>query len=177
MSDNADPCQDIRPDLVAFLDNELDPAGRERVEAHVASCADCAREVSFFQRTWELLDEYQGVEASPDFLHRLVARIGGDSAAPEGARVGWFAYWLPRLAVAAALLVMVGLGRMAWLRMQPEPAAPQLAQLTDEERELIRLLPVLGDERFELVRDLRLVEHLPALQLDDQDLDALGGDR
>lgn len=37
-------CELLQEDLCAYVDNELEPAGRAEIEAHVATCEECAEE-------------------------------------------------------------------------------------------------------------------------------------
>ena len=39
-------CQDIQPELSAYVDGELTPPQRVEIEAHVASCPRCQRELA-----------------------------------------------------------------------------------------------------------------------------------
>jgi anti-sigma factor RsiW len=49
-------CDDIRPLIAGYLDGELTPDERARVEEHVGSCPDCARELREQQALKEELD-------------------------------------------------------------------------------------------------------------------------
>ena len=61
MSESMDQsaCRACRDDFGALLDNELDARRRELVEAHLAECADCLRDLHGLQRTDRL---YQGLD-------------------------------------------------------------------------------------------------------------------
>src|SRR5579884_3018184 len=78
-------CRNIEaklPDLL--LDPESVPA---EVRAHVASCADCGRELKELETTMAALDEWEVPEVSPYFDGRMAARL---REAQEAAPAGWF---------------------------------------------------------------------------------------
>jgi anti-sigma factor RsiW len=69
--------------LSLYLDGELDPAGRARVEEHLASCAACRATLEAFSKVRELLRE-PGPAAPPDELaQRRALREILRSRAPE----------------------------------------------------------------------------------------------
>ncbi len=62
--------------LAAFVDGTIDPAGRARVVAHVATCADCAELVGEVVRTSEELSV--GAKGKVLWMHRRgLAALGG----------------------------------------------------------------------------------------------------
>ncbi|QKG21712.1 zf-HC2 domain-containing protein [Actinomadura verrucosospora] len=78
--------------LTALIDDELDPAERDRVLAHLAGCADCRAEADELRRVKGRLRGLSAIPASDgaddlpsgDFLNRLRS-MGGDpgATAPE----------------------------------------------------------------------------------------------
>jgi anti-sigma factor RsiW len=53
-------CEQIREQLVAYLDGELDAAEREEVDIHLAGCPACRREMVGFESTDDLLGTLGG---------------------------------------------------------------------------------------------------------------------
>ena len=112
---NCKNCQAALPDLL------FDPAAptNAAVRAHIATCADCARELAAFQATFSLLDTWQPPEVSPYFDQKLAVRLREEQAAPPA---GWFErlkdrlllntgrQFRPALAASLALLLIVGGG-------------------------------------------------------------------
>ena len=49
-----------RETLMRYLDDELTPEGRERVERHLSGCTECRREVEMFRRVKRDLSELPG---------------------------------------------------------------------------------------------------------------------
>lgn len=161
----------IRSELVAYLDDELDAGARAAVEAHLESCAACREEIRFYQRTWDALGAYPEMEPSPDFLFRLNDRLAAEDPAALGP--SWVGVWLARAAAAAAVLAVAWFGRLALERLDAPPPAP-VARLTAEEKRIVADLQVLADRQFDLIHDLELVEHYPALdQLTEGDYDEM----
>lgn len=101
-------------DLQAFVDDQLDPARRTEVEAHVAANPDAARTMAAYRTQNTALHEaYDGAlnEPVPErFLHRDRQRRGG----------------LIRIAAALVLFVLGGAGGW-WLNDLVPPSAVALA--------------------------------------------------
>ena len=98
-------CEEVResmPDLAAGL---AEPSAA--VQEHLRGCAGCAGQLQEFRQTMALMDEWEAPEPSQYFDTRLMARLREEKAAEAGR--GWLA-WLPRLAMAAILVVAVGVG-------------------------------------------------------------------
>lgn len=99
-------CDDARESLSAFLDEALEPEERRRVEAHLAGCADCPRELERLRQTVALLRRVEPARAPVGFVDRVVAaarprpwyrRVGDTLFVPLSAK-------LPAEAVALALV-------------------------------------------------------------------------
>jgi predicted anti-sigma-YlaC factor YlaD len=105
-------CKEIReflPDLAAGMGT---PA--PEIEKHIASCAACSAQLSDFQKTMALLDEWQAPEPSPYFDTRLQASLREEMARPP---VRWYERLTRRLLLrpawalsVAAVLFAVALG-------------------------------------------------------------------
>jgi hypothetical protein len=110
---NCKTCQAALPDLL------FDPAapGNAAARAHIATCADCARELAAFQATFSLLDAWETPEISPYFDQKLAVRMREEQASPSP---GWFEsirtrlllntgrQFRPALATAMAVLLIAG---------------------------------------------------------------------
>ena len=100
-------CQEIREQYSDYLDCCL---GERQgvVEAHVAVCPTCKREIALLKKTIHCLNKLPDVECPPDFLVKVNARI-------DASQRGWFSklFWtmpseMPSRALAmAATLVLV----------------------------------------------------------------------
>ncbi len=72
--------------ISARLDGELDARRRERVQAHLASCAPCRAFATYLNGLGEALDSASVGEPRWGFLNRVAARIaevGPDAALPR----------------------------------------------------------------------------------------------
>jgi hypothetical protein len=110
-------CQAALPDLL------FDPSAPASVaaRAHIATCADCARELASFEATMSLLDTWQTPAVSPYFDQKLAVRLREEQAAPAP---GWFEQirtrlqlntgrqFRPALAGVMALLLIAGGGTL-----------------------------------------------------------------
>lgn len=102
--DRVVPCgEPQREALVAYLYDECEPRERERVEAHLAACARCAREAAAFRSVRGALEAWTPPEPAPGL--RLVAER-------EPRRARWFPLaWRPgrELAAAAGIVLAAAL--------------------------------------------------------------------
>jgi len=98
-------CEKMREELMEAVLSGPEAASLE-VREHLRNCAACAEELASFQRTMALLEEWQAPEPSPYFNSRVRARAREEAAAQPA---GWLA-WLRRPVVAAAAMILVGIG-------------------------------------------------------------------
>lgn len=63
--------------LSEYLDAELSPAGRERVEEHVGICPHCRRVLATLMRTLENLRAFRG-EAPAGLADSVIDRLRGE---------------------------------------------------------------------------------------------------
>jgi anti-sigma factor RsiW len=64
-------CQDIKEELVAYLDDELDPDTRAEIEAHLESCAACRAEREAYTATLQAVGKLAAPGLTPDFKRRF----------------------------------------------------------------------------------------------------------
>jgi predicted anti-sigma-YlaC factor YlaD len=88
---------------------------------HLASCSACAEELKEMRATMALLDEWQAPEPSPYFDVRLQARLREEMAKPQ--QVRWM-QWFRRPVLAAALMVIMGVGIGVYFTYPPGVEAP-----------------------------------------------------
>ncbi|MGH7563861.1 MAG: anti-sigma factor family protein [Gemmatimonadota bacterium] len=111
--------------LSAWIDGDLDPAERERVERHLAGCAECAGVLAGLQRVVAsaraLEDREPAEDLWPGIAERLAARtravIPIDLARPRGRRS--FSFTVPQLVAAAIALIVVSAGVVWWANPGP----------------------------------------------------------
>jgi hypothetical protein len=112
--------------LSAYIDGDLGPAERERIERHVAGCEECAAVLAGLELVVAsargLVDREPVADLWPGIAERLAARtpavIPIDSARPRVRRR--FSFTAPQLA-AAAIAVMVLSAAVVWW-VNPDPS-------------------------------------------------------
>ena len=101
-------CQDIQPELSAYLDGELMPPQRAEVEAHLASCPRCQEELAELKTLAAGVAALPRLEPAPQFLAEVRRKIArGDKPEP----VTWRDYlfrpvWLKVPLEAAAVIAI-----------------------------------------------------------------------
>jgi hypothetical protein len=100
--------------LQDYLDGDLPLDERLRVEAHVAVCAACARDLALYARVFSALEREPLLAPAPGFSDRVLHRLGPELRAPVWTRAFGIAY-------AAGLLVSIG--ALAGAALLPGPRA------------------------------------------------------
>jgi len=112
--------------LVGYLRNDLDPASRRAVEAYLRTHPEAAARVEQLRQNLAPWDEDAGRVAPPsDLVHRTLARIAEHRARPlpraprprsyELGGITSRRFRLADMAVAAAVLLLVGVVGLAWI--------------------------------------------------------------
>jgi anti-sigma factor RsiW len=119
-------CHDAREQLSAPLDDPFAASEREAVEAHLATCSECRRELARLRGTVTLLGRLPPVHAPAGFVDRVMA---------ESFRSSWrhrllqalFRPLRVKLPLEAAALVLVGVSALYVYQHTPEilQLAPQ----------------------------------------------------
>ena len=109
----------------------LDGALEGTRQAHLAGCLACRTDVETLGRVLARVRAVDVPEPSPLFWDHLAARVG-DAIAQEPAPVPDRGWWSPRLAWAAAAVVIVSAGAGYLTRSQPQPATAVVAHVTPE---------------------------------------------
>jgi anti-sigma factor RsiW len=92
-------CQEVREQLSAWLDDELDAATRAAVAAHVDRCEACQREWCKLRALEVALGDL-AVPAPPGLAAKVLARVKPPRRRP----------WVQSLALAACLVLGIALG-------------------------------------------------------------------
>ena len=102
-------CQDIQPELSAYIDGELTPPKRAEVDAHLASCPRCQQELAELKTLTAGMAALPKLRPAPQFLADIRRKIArGDN--PEA--VTWQDYlfrpfWLKVPLEAAAIIALI----------------------------------------------------------------------
>jgi putative zinc finger protein len=128
-------CHDAREQFSALVDDALTVHERAALDAHLATCADCRRELQRFRDTVSLVRAAAPVRAPAGFVDRV---LEGARPVPWPRRLvrGLFLPWPVKLPMEAAAVVLVAVGVALVYRGAPElqqsarlePAAPVVAR-------------------------------------------------
>lgn len=154
-------CEEIREDLAAYLDGEIEGASRRAVDDHLAGCAACSKERDALAATWRLLDIVPPTAVPAGFDERVLARVRAGGGMPRARILG-----LPLPAAAAAAAVILAAGGYVALKGRVGPGdTPPETLLSD--LAVLEALDVLED------RDLEVVDRLD--DIPEEELEVLGG--
>ena len=101
-------CKEVKEKLSAYMDAELDGAGRREVDEHLKTCESCGHELQRMEAMWELI---AGVDTPEPSAHMPEKITAGRSQArePAAGRVAWKTLLAWPMNAAAALAVAVGI--------------------------------------------------------------------
>jgi anti-sigma factor (TIGR02949 family) len=119
-------CDSIREHFSPLLDGELDPDTRAAVEAHLAQCAECMRELDAFKRVTELYASLEPVPAPGNFEDLVRQRLRPPVVQLRARRLPMRRMW--PLAAAAAFLAVSALVLIPRLKESPRF---EMAQVKD----------------------------------------------
>jgi hypothetical protein len=119
-------CNRARHLFGACWDDELTQAERDGLEAHLGSCPKCRTEYDEFARALELTASLPRIEASADFVDRVLVRSRRATTAPDSVREAG-SRWVPvALAAAGAVFVVAAMfvgSNLQWKTPAPAPMA------------------------------------------------------
>ena len=68
-------CNNVREELVAYIDNELPSVDKRAIEAHLANCKECAAEYDKLTETIESTHEVGDIQPAQNWWERLQKRL------------------------------------------------------------------------------------------------------
>jgi anti-sigma factor RsiW len=97
-------CRRAEKILSAYMDHELKPRDRAKIERHLDSCGACREKLEEFRADWEVLEALPGYEIPAGMKARVIARLPVKEAADPR--------WTERLsfarpALASSLIALV----------------------------------------------------------------------
>jgi len=94
-------CPEFEDPILEYCEGAISPAGRARVEAHLAGCGECRAYLETERELDRLLARSIPRPAlSPAFGHRLAVRIAGERPAPRFRRLPRVLDWIGYLGLA-----------------------------------------------------------------------------
>jgi len=156
-------CEEIRENLAAYLDGEIEGASRRSMDSHLSGCPACLTEKRAQSAAWRLLDADEAPAVPAGLRDRVLARVR--KAGPG--RV--LRFRLPAAAAAAAVLLVAG-GAVVYMN-RTDPTLPAGAGAPPDQ--LLENLAVL--ESLDLLQDddVTVADSLAEYPVDD--LETLGG--
>ena len=112
-------CPEARELLSALLDDALSPAERQAIDAHLTTCAECARELTELRETVALLERLPPVHAPAGFVDRVVETAYRPSW-PRRVADALFRPLRVKLPLEVAAVVLVGISALYVYRHAPE---------------------------------------------------------
>lgn len=153
--------------LSAYLDGELDPARRRRIETHLAGCAECAATLADLRAIVAAAPGYAGRPPARDLWPPIARRLGQPEIVPydravapqisPGSRAPRRFSW-PQLVAASFLMAALG-GGATWLALhRGAPAAVPLAAAPGlGARDSLKTVAYAEEQYDAAVRDLQQV--------------------
>src|SRR2546425_7534312 len=112
-------CHDARDLFPALVDEALGADERGALDAHLATCADCRRELQRFKDTVALLRAVEPARAPAGFVDRVLA-AARPVPWPRRLLRSLFLPWPLKLPIEAAAVVLVAVGVVYVFRATPE---------------------------------------------------------
>lgn len=141
-------CEEIQNQLSAYLEDELEPAQRHNIEAHVEECVRCRQELALLRRTVSALQALEEIEVPP----RLTAAI--QTGVSTRGRSRWrnvaSRLFFPihiKIPLEAMALLLISLGVVYLYRSAPELAQAPRPQGISEVATRERAAPAAGGRR------------------------------
>ncbi|MDR2924061.1 MAG: zf-HC2 domain-containing protein [Treponema sp.] len=137
--------------LSVYCDNEMDSPWKEKMESHIAGCAECAEKLAEYRKISLALapaeDEFPG-----EAQQRVLRKLETSGLYPAyGNRPAWRPpVWkrrvsIPVPAAAAAVLLLIAFASL-WITRSPEKAEPANMAITAEPEILPDIIPFSGME-------------------------------
>lgn len=153
MADESDELDPIDEELVAYLDGEIDPTGRVRVERRLAEDEAFRQRLHRMQQTWEALDLLPRTNVGDAFTSSTMTLVVAEQEVA---------------ATQAVKQVTAQRGRRWWLGAAATVAAAMVGfllvyrSLTAEDQALVKDLPVI--EQVDQLHNTPSVEFLDRVQ-------------
>jgi len=147
--------------LSAYIDGELPPAQKARVEAHLAECEECAQNLHTLRQTVSLLGQLPAMKAPRSFVIRE-AQVAPRRRA--GLRWTWAYPALQGATVLAFLLfVVVFAGDVALTHFAPAMGGAPLAAYRSPATEELEMQWVAPEKAVEETKEATVVEEVVAM--------------
>ena len=141
-------CKEVKPELVAYLDGELEDSIRSQVEAHLENCADCRAEHDALAATLKSVDSLPATRPSSNLAEQFWTRF--QEAKQKGFKAGFLSLFRwPRPVWVGAAATACLLAAVLLVLPKDKPVEKAEADIASH---------------MELFADLETIEHLDILE-------------
>lgn len=142
-------CREVKKNLSAYLDREMDPSLINGIEAHLQSCPDCLLESQQISKAWALLDLAPKIEPSPDYMSRFWTKVATQESVNERLLRGFKSLLGKRrlipLFTVLSLMLMIG-------------STDVIQQINTDDVEMLQNIDLA--EHFDTIKDLEVIRDL-----------------
>jgi hypothetical protein len=158
---------ELRENLVAYLDGELDEETVEALEATLANSAEAREEVDMLTRTWSLMDKLPQPGPSQEFTLRTLTAIQMEAIPSQVThRFTWYRH-ARRGTIVACLAMLLGIGAFFGYH-----TAHSFLFFPEENVSVIQELDVIENlDNYSDVKDIEFLEELNKQKVFDEDPD------
>jgi len=149
-------CREAEDGLQDYIDGELDPEKRGRIDFHLKECPRCSEKFAKAQNLVNLLS-VEEVELPPFFQTKLLARVEREKKRERVfglAQVAWASSFI--------LVLMTGIFLIFYFRTSRVPKTPSLAGRAKIEQPKVVIPPTRREER---IRKGMREEKLPSVEI------------
>jgi anti-sigma factor RsiW len=151
-------CKDVKPELVAYLDGELNDSIRSKVEAHLENCTACRAARDALASTLKSVENLPATQASANLAEQFWTRFQKEKA--KGSKPGFFSLFRwPRL-------VWVGAGISACLLVVALLALPKNPPVEKADAAIASHIDLFDD--YETIKHLDILEDLEYIEALDE---------
>lgn len=164
-------CHKIKKLIPGFLEGALDSKSNQDVLKHLQACEVCAKEKELYEKTWQLMGEWQDIEPEPGFKSRFWNRLVSRKTEIIRTPALNILRLTQRLtvALATAAIVILAMNFVIPKYFQSKNTEILISSLNEEEMVLIENIDLL--ENLELIEAIEFLEDLDIIEnLGEQDL-------
>lgn len=149
-------CKEMRKLISAYMDNELDPKNKEKVETHIKECPYCQKELKELTKLSNTIHSFKKEELPANFRVFVKEKIQEKLSVKEKPKV----FILPRwqfVPAVATLLVIIGIIFLSLQRIKTVPVeiiTPEEYSLV--QRDLIEIAAKINIKNIS-IKDIRVV--------------------
>lgn len=71
-------CQRIQKLIPLYLDSKLEDRQLQTIREHLKDCSHCQSELTLFEKSWDILSEWEDIEPDPGYKSRFWTRLSSE---------------------------------------------------------------------------------------------------